>query len=79
MGAKRVEKRKEEAVEVEGVVKKVMPNATFLVELDNKVEMTAHISGRMRMNFIQILEGDKVSLEISPYDLSKGRITYRYK
>jgi translation initiation factor IF-1 len=60
-------------------VKEALSNAMFRVELQNGHEIIAHISGKMRMNYIKILPGDKVSLEISPYDLSKGRITYRYK
>ena len=56
-----------------------MPNATFKVKLDNEHEILAHISGKMRMHFIKILVGDRVTVEMSPYDLSKGRITYRYK
>ena len=70
---------KEELLEFPGVVKELLPNATFRVELENGHEIIAHISGKMRMHYIKILPGDKVSLEISPYDLSKGRITYRYK
>ena len=70
---------KEEAIEVEGSVIEPLPNAMFKVELDNKHQVLAHISGKMRMHFIKILVGDKVSVEMSPYDLSKGRITYRYK
>lgn len=73
------QKNKEESIEVEGVVTKLMPNANFTVKLKNGSEVLAHISGRMRMNFIQILEGDRVKMEISPYDLTKGRITFRYK
>jgi translation initiation factor IF-1 len=70
---------KEDVIEVEGVVKEPLPNAMFKVELDNGHEILAHISGKMRMHFIRILPGDKVTLEISPYDLSRGRITYRAK
>lgn len=70
---------KEEVIEVEGVVKEPLPNAMFLVALDNGHEVLAHISGKMRMHFIRILPGDKVRLEISPYDLSRGRIIYRAK
>jgi translation initiation factor IF-1 len=70
---------KEEVIEVEGVVKEPLPNAMFRVELDNGHEVLAHISGKMRMHFIRILPGDKVKLEISPYDLKRGRITYRAK
>ena len=70
---------KEEAIEVEGTVIEPLPNARFKVKLENGHEVLAHISGKMRMHFIRILPGDKVKLEISPYDLSKGRITYRSK
>ena len=70
---------KEESIKVEGVIKETLPNATFLVELENGHEVLAHISGKMRMHFIKILPGDKVTLELSPYDLSRGRITYRHK
>mgnify|MGYP001313551928 FL=1 len=70
---------KEETISVEGKVKETLPNAMFKVELDNGHVVLAHISGKMRMNFIKILPGDKVTLELSPYDLSRGRITYRYK
>jgi translation initiation factor IF-1 len=70
---------KEEAIEVEGTVIEPLPNAMFRVELDSGHKILAHISGKMRMNFIKILPGDKVTVEISPYDLSRGRITYRKK
>ena len=70
---------KEEAIQVTGTVLEPLPNAMFRVELENKHEVLAHISGKMRMNFIRILPGDKVALELSPYDLSRGRITYRYQ
>jgi translation initiation factor IF-1 len=70
---------KEEVIEVEGVVKEPLPNAMFRVKLENGHEVLAHISGKMRMHFIKILPGDKVKLEISPYDLTRGRITYRAK
>ena len=70
---------KEDVIEVEGVVKEPLPNAMFKVELENGHEILAYISGKMRMHFIRILPGDKVTLEISPYDLSRGRITYRAK
>ena len=69
----------EEAIKIDGVIKETLPNATFTVGLDNGHEVLAHISGKMRMHFIKILPGDKVSLELSPYDLSRGRIIYRYK
>ncbi|MBD3331645.1 translation initiation factor IF-1 [candidate division GN15 bacterium] len=70
---------KEETITVEGKVIEPLPNAMFKVELDNGHVVLAHISGKMRMHFIKILPGDKVTLELSPYDLSRGRITYRYK
>lgn len=70
---------KEQAVQVEGVVVESLPNAMFRVELDNKHLVLAHVSGKMRMNFIRILPGDKVMLELSPYDLTRGRIIYRVK
>ncbi len=70
---------KEEAIEVEGTVLEPLPNAMFRVELDNGHKILAHISGKMRMHFIKILPGDKVKVELSPYDLTRGRITYRYK
>ena len=70
---------KEEAIKVEGVVLETLPNAMFKVELENKHQVLAHISGKMRMHFIKILPGDKVTVELSPYDLSRGRITYRSK
>ncbi|PKN80331.1 MAG: translation initiation factor IF-1 [Candidatus Cloacimonetes bacterium HGW-Cloacimonetes-1] len=66
-------------IEVEGIVKEALPNTTFRVELENGHEILAHSSGKMRMNYIRILPGDKVKVELSPYDLSRGRITYRYK
>ncbi|MFP4175637.1 MAG: translation initiation factor IF-1 [Planctomycetota bacterium] len=68
---------KEEPIEVEGTVKETLPNARFKVELDDGHEVLAHVSGKMRMNFIRILEGDRVTVEISPYDLEKGRIVFR--
>ena len=70
---------KEDVIEVEGIVKEVLPNATFKVELQNGHVILAHISGKLRMNFIRILTGDKVTVEMSPYDLSQGRITWRTK
>lgn len=70
---------KEEAVQVEGIVVESLPNAMFRVELQNKHLVLAHVSGKMRMNFIRILPGDKVMLELSPYDLTRGRIIYRVK
>lgn len=68
---------KEEHIEMEGVVIDSMPNTTFRVELDNGHVITAHISGKMRKNYIRILTGDRVTVEMTPYDLSKGRITFR--
>lgn len=70
---------KEDVIEVEGVVVESMPNAMFKVELENGHQLLAHISGKLRMNFIRILPGDKVTVEMSPYDLTKGRITWRTK
>ncbi len=70
---------KEDVIEVEGTVIEAMPNAMFKVELANGHQLLAHISGKLRMNFIRILPGDKVTLEMSPYDLNKGRITWRSK
>ena len=70
---------KEEAIEVEGVVLEALPNTMFRVQLDNQHEVLAHISGKMRMHYIRILPGDRVQVELTPYDLSRGRITYRYK
>ncbi|HKS96806.1 MAG TPA: translation initiation factor IF-1 [Terriglobia bacterium] len=70
---------KEEAIEVIATVIEPLPNAMFRVELDNKHRVLAHISGKMRKNFIKILPGDKVQVELSPYDLTRGRITYRFK
>ena len=68
---------KEEAIQMEGVVSETLPNTTFRVELENGHLVTAHISGKMRKNYIRILKGDKVTVELTPYDLSKGRIVYR--
>jgi translation initiation factor IF-1 len=70
---------KEDVIEVEGTVIEALPNAMFQVELENGHKVLAHISGKLRMNFIRILPGDKVTLELSPYDLSRGRITWRAK
>jgi len=70
---------KNDAIQVEGVVTDTLPNASFKVQLENKHEVLAHISGKMRMNYIRILPGDKVLVELSPYDLSRGRIVYRHK
>jgi translation initiation factor IF-1 len=70
---------KEEPIRVDGTVLETLPNAMFKVELENKHQVLAHISGKMRMHFIKILPGDKVTVELSPYDLTRGRITYRSK
>lgn len=70
---------KTSAIKVDGVVTEVLPNATFRVKLENDHEVLAHISGKMRMYYIKILQGDRVTVELSPYDLTKGRIVYRYK
>jgi len=70
---------KEEPIKVDGVVLETLPSATFHVKLEQGHVVLAHISGRMRMNFIKILPGDKVTVELSPYDLTRGRIIYRYK
>ena len=77
--AETVGSTKEEAIEVEGVVVEPLPNAFFRVELSNGHRVLARVSGKIRMNFIRILPGDRVLVELSPYDLSQGRITYRYK
>src|SRR5512140_2261878 len=70
---------KEEAIEVTGTVLETLPNAMFHVELENKHKVLAHISGKMRKHFIRILRGDKVTVELSPYDLTRGRVVYRFK
>ncbi|MDY3983240.1 MAG: translation initiation factor IF-1 [Veillonellaceae bacterium] len=70
---------KEDVIEVEGTVLEALPNAMFKVELENGHVVLAHVSGKMRMNFIRILPGDKVTMELTPYDLNRGRITYRFK
>ena len=70
---------KEEAIQVEGTVVEALPNTTFRVELDNGHEVLAHISGKMRQHYIRILPGDRVQVELTPYDLSRGRITFRYR
>ncbi|GAA0381120.1 translation initiation factor IF-1 [Bacillus horti] len=70
---------KEDVIEVEGTVIEPLPNAMFKVELENGHKILAHVSGKIRMNFIRILPGDRVTIELSPYDLTRGRITYRYK
>ena len=70
---------KEDVIESQGTVNETLPNAMFRVSLDNGHKILAHISGKMRMHFIRILPGDKVTVELSPYDLTRGRITYRFK
>ncbi len=70
---------KEDLIEVEGVIDEALPNAMFRVVLDNGHKVLAHVSGKIRMNFIRILPGDKVKVELSPYDLTRGRITFRLK
>jgi translation initiation factor IF-1 len=74
-----MQKAKEEAIEVEGRIKAALPNTTFRVELDIGGEIIAHIGGKMRKHFIKIILGDRVKVEISPYDLTKGRITFRVR
>ncbi|MCS7201537.1 MAG: translation initiation factor IF-1 [Dictyoglomus sp.] len=69
---------KKEVIEITGTVKEALPNATFKVELDNGFEILAYVSGKMRMNFIRVMPGDRVKVELSPYDLTKGRIIYRF-
>jgi translation initiation factor IF-1 len=70
---------KEDVIEIQGTVNETLPNAMFRVSLDHGHKILAHISGKMRMHFIRILPGDKVTVELSPYDLTRGRITYRFK
>ena len=70
---------KEEVLRIDGIVKETLPNAMFRVEIEGKHLVLAHVSGKMRMNFIKILPGDRVALELSPYDLTRGRIVLRYK
>jgi len=70
---------KENTIKIDGVIKEALPNATFKVELENGLEILAHVSGKMRMHYIKMVPGDKVKIEISPYDLTKGRIVYRNK
>ena len=70
---------KKEAIEVEGVVTEALPNGMFRVELPNKHSVLAHVSGKIRLHFIRVLNGDRVLVELSPYDLNQGRITYRFK
>ena len=76
---KEIRLSKEDAIEVMATVVEILPNAMFRVELENKHQALAHVSGRMRKNFIRILTGDRVAIELSPYDLNRGRIVYRYK
>jgi len=78
MGVKKLMSKKD-VIELEGKVVEVLPNALFKVQLENGHEILAHISGKLRMNYIRILQGDKVTVELSPYDLTKGRITWRKK
>ncbi len=70
---------KDDVIEIEGIVNETLPNAMFNVELENGHVVLAHVSGKIRMNYIRILPGDKVTVELSPYDLTRGRITYRFK
>ena len=70
---------KDDVIEIEGTIKETLPNAMFKVELENGHEILAHVSGKIRMHYIRILPGDRVTVEMSPYDLTKGRITYRFK
>jgi translation initiation factor IF-1 len=79
VGATPLPKPKEDAIVLEGTVIEPLPNAMFRVELENGHKVLAHISGKMRMHYIRILPGDRVQVELTPYDLSRGRITYRYK
>jgi translation initiation factor IF-1 len=71
--------KKSDAIVMEGTILEPLPNAMFKVQLENGLEVLAHISGKMRMNYIRILKGDRVQVELSPYDLTRGRITYRYR
>ena len=70
---------KQDVIEIDGIVEETLPNANFKVKLQNGHEIRAHVPGKIRMNYIRILPGDRVTVEISPYDLTRGRITYRYK
>ncbi len=70
---------KQEPIKIDGIIDETLPNTQFIVKLENGHKILAHISGKMRMNFIKILQGDKVTVEMTPYDLNKGRIIYRYK
>jgi translation initiation factor IF-1 len=72
-------KNNKDVIELEGTIVEPLPNAMFRVALDNGIEVLAHISGKMRMNYIRITKGDRVQVELSPYDLTRGRITYRYR
>ena len=76
---RRTDMSKQDVIEVEGKVLEALPNAMFQVELENGHVVLAHVSGKIRMNFIRILPGDKVTIELTPYDLTRGRITYRFK
>ena len=78
-GSQRSPVGKKDAIEVEGTVIEPLPNTMFRIELEDKHQVLAHISGKLRMNFIRILPGDRVKVELSPYDLTRGRITYRFK
>jgi len=71
--------KKKDVIEIEGTIIEPLPNAMFRVALDNGIEVLAHISGKMRMNYIRITKGDRVTVELSPYDLTRGRIKYRYR
>ena len=71
--------KEDDVIKMEGVVQEVLPNTQFIVTLDNGHQVKAHVSGKIRMNYIRILPGDRVTVEISPYDLTRGRITFRYK
>lgn len=71
--------KKKDVIEMEGTIVEPLPNAMFKVQLENGLEVLAHISGKMRMNYIRITKGDRVLVELSPYDLTRGRITYRYR
>ncbi len=79
MARRKGRKAKKDVIEMEGTVVDALPNAMFKVQLDNGMEVLAHISGKMRVNYIRILKGDRVLVELSPYDLTRGRIVYRYK
>lgn len=76
---KRPQKKKEEVIKVDGIIKETLPNAMFRVEIEGGHEVLGHVSGKMRMHYIKILPGDKVALELSPYDLTRGRIVLRHK